>query len=65
MSSRHRDLLLMAYRDGSSCDQIGAELSVRIGTVKSRLYRTREDLKNEFNSAWRPVTRENYAYAGL
>jgi len=47
MSLDHQDVITLVYYESLSVEQVAAVLGVRPGTVKSRLSRAREALRNE------------------
>ncbi len=49
LASVDRELLTLFYIDGLTGGQLAAALSIPLGTVKSRLFRIREEFKSRFN----------------
>ncbi len=49
LSSDHRDILIMICANGMSYQEVADELSISIGTVRSRLFRAREHLQGIMN----------------
>ena len=47
LSSDHREVILLAVVEGFTCREIGAILSVPVGTVMSRLSRARQALRDK------------------
>jgi RNA polymerase sigma-70 factor (ECF subfamily) len=45
LSEPHRQVLILAGLEGLSCEEAAAQLHVAVGTVKSRLFRARANLR--------------------
>jgi RNA polymerase sigma-70 factor, ECF subfamily len=57
LSVDHRAVIVLRELEGMSYDQIARVLGVPRGTVESRLYRAREELRKRFKGyTWPPVT---------
>ena len=48
LSQEHRDVLVLRELRGMSYDEIAAALSIPRGTVESRLFRARQEIRNRF-----------------
>jgi RNA polymerase sigma-70 factor (ECF subfamily) len=57
LSEQHRQALALAAIEGMNYDQIAAILGVEVGTVKSRVFRARENLRCEQLRLARPKQR--------
>ena len=54
LTAEHREVVLMRFVDDMSLDEIAGALAIPPGTVKSRLHRALETLRND------PRTREYF-----
>ncbi len=50
LSEKHRQVILLAFYQGLSCREISAILDCPMGTVKSRMYHAKEQLKELINN---------------
>ncbi len=50
VGDEHRQILVLREMDGCSYDQIGEILSLPVGTVRSRLFRARLQLKEQLQA---------------
>ncbi len=52
LSEEHREVLLLCDIDGCPYDEIAEILHLELGTVKSRIYRARQQLKQLLDAEW-------------
>jgi RNA polymerase sigma-70 factor, ECF subfamily len=63
LSEAHRQVLLLTGVEGLNYEEAAGVLGVEVGTVKSRVFRAREQLRREQEALGRPVPRARWQAA--
>jgi RNA polymerase sigma-70 factor (ECF subfamily) len=63
LSEPHRQVLLLTGVEGMNYEEAAGVLGVEVGTVKSRVFRAREQLRREQEALSRPAPRPRWRAA--